>query len=161
MGATDVLQHRGWYPDNPCYGCGPDNPRGIHLETTVDDDGVGRATWVPEQHHQGPPGAVNGGLVAVPMDCHGMWTAIAAFRRRAEEAGRDPAGIAGVTGSYEVRLESPTPVGETLDLRAEVDRLDGRRAFVHVELTHEERVLATFDGVFFEVLLDAPAAATD
>jgi hypothetical protein len=42
-----------------------------------------------------------------------------------------------------------------LRLRAEVDRLDGRRAFVHVETAHEDVVTATFDAVFFEVELDA------
>ena len=151
MGEPEILQHRDWLDQNPCFGCGPTNPRGIHVETTLDEHGVGHATWVPQAHHQGPPGAVNGGLVAVPMDCHGNWTAINAFRERAVDEGRDPSTIAGVTGSYAVRLAAPTPLGVPIDLRAEVTRLEGRKAFVTVTSRHGDTVTATFEGVFFEV----------
>lgn len=151
MGEPEILQHRDWLDHNPCFGCGPTNPHGIHVQTTIDEDGVGHATWVPEPHHQGPPGAVNGGLLAVPMDCHGNWTAINAFRARAAAAGRDPSTIAGVTGSYSVRLSAPTPIEGPIDLRAEVTRLDGRKAFVTVAASHRGTVTATFEGIFFEV----------
>lgn len=151
MAEPAVLQHRDWWTTNACYGCGPDNPRGLQIQTTLDDDGVGHCTWVAEQHHEGPPGAVNGGVVAIPMDCHGTWTAIAAYRRRAEEQGRDPTGIGCVTGTYTVRLSAPTPIGVPLQLTAVIDRLDGRKAFATVEMRHEDTVTASFEAVFFEV----------
>jgi hypothetical protein len=147
----DVLQHRDWLDHNPCFGCGPTNDHGIQIETTIDAEGVGHATWMPEGYFQGPPGAVNGGLVAVPMDCHGNWTAINAFRARAVEQGRDPSVIAGVTGTYTVRLSAPTPIEGPIELRAEVTELDGRKAHVTVAASHDGTVTATFTGVFFEV----------
>lgn len=146
-----VLQHRDWWPGNGCFGCGPDNPYGIRLESTIDADGVTHATWTAEDHHCGPPGAVNGGVVAVPMDCHGAWTATAAYRRRAECEGRDPATVGAVTASYEVRLVVPTPVGQPLTLRGELLGLTGRRAVVRVTTTAAGVVTASFEGTFVEV----------
>lgn len=153
-----VLQHRDWWPDNPCFGCGPRNPHGLRLESTIDDDGVTHATWIAEEHHQGPPGAVNGGAVAVPMDCHGAWTASAAYRARAEAAGSS-LDVLAVTGAYSVRLVAPTPIGQPLSLRGEVTQLDGRRCLVTVHTTADGLVTATFEGVFFEV--PVPRAAGD
>lgn len=151
MAEPEILQHRDWLDQNPCFGCGPTNPHGIHVQTRIDEGGAGHATWVPEPYHQGPPGAVNGGLLAVPMDCHGNWTAINAFRARAGAEGRDPSTIAGVTGTYTVRLAAPTPIEGPIDLRAEVTRLEGRKAFVTVTASCDGAVTATFEGVFFEV----------
>lgn len=151
MVEPDVLQHRDWWPDNPCFGCGPDNPHGLRLESTLDEDGIGHATWTPAEHHQGPPGAVNGGVLAIPMDCHGAWTASAAVRARATARGRDPTGMAVVTGEFRVRLLAPTPIGDPLRLRAEVQDIDGRKLRVHVETWHEDTLTATFDGIFIEL----------
>lgn len=150
MGQPAVLQHLGWWPSNSCFGCGPDNEQGLRIETSVDRDGVGHCTWIASPHHEGPPGAVNGGVVAIPMDCHATWTAMAAYRARAEEQGLDPTGIGCVTGTYTVRLAAPTPIGVPLALTAVVDRLEGRRAWVTVEMRHEDTVTATFDAVVFE-----------
>lgn len=150
----DVLQHRDWLDQNPCFGCGPSNDHGIRVETRIDEDGVGHATWTPEPWHQGPPGVVNGGLIAVPMDCHGNWTAMDAFRQRAVAEGRDPDRTAGVTGTYTVRLSAPTPIEGPIDLRAEVTSLEGRKAFVTITASHEGTTTATFEGVFFEVDLE-------
>lgn len=154
MSAEVPLQHRGWLPSSDCFGCGPDNPHGLRIETTLDEHGVGQATWVARPHHQGPPGAVNGAVVAVPMDCHGSWTALAALRDRATDAGRDPDRIAVVTGSYSVRLAAPTPIGVPLDLRAEVEWVEGRKAQVAVSTVASGAVTATFAGRFIEVAID-------
>ena len=151
MSEPAVLQHRDWWPDNPCFGCGPDNPHGLRIESVLDDDGVGHTTWTAEEHHQGPPGAVNGAVVAIPMDCHGAWTASAAARQRAVSQGRDPAGMAVVTAEYTVRLVAPTPIGVPLAVRAEVDHVEGRRLVVTVETRHEDLVTATFLGTFVEL----------
>ena len=155
MTDPEILQHRDWLGQNPCFGCGPTNPEGIHVQTRVDDDGVGHATWVPEPYHQGPPGRVNGGLLAVPMDCHGNWTALNALRARAVDAGRDPSPIASVTGTYTVRLHAPTPVEGPIDLRAEVTGLERRKATVVVTASHEGTRTATFEGIYIEVDADA------
>lgn len=149
-----VLQHLDWVPGNACFGCGPHNPRGIRIESRPLDDGGLVATWRPRPEFAGPPGAVNGGMVAVPMDCHGNWTAMRAFRQRAEAAGGDATGVVSVTGEYTVRLHGPTPVDADLELRSTLDDLDGRRARVTVTTSAAGEVTATFRGTFFEVRQD-------
>lgn len=148
------LQRRGWLRSSGCYGCGPDNPQGLQVESLPGDDGALHATWQPEPHMAGPPGAVNGGLLAAPMDCHGSWVAMRVFRERAEAAGQDPDGVVSVTGEYTMRLSAPTPVEGPVHLRAVLDRLDGRRAFVTVTATVDGVETATFRGTFFEVPAD-------
>lgn len=148
-----ALQHLDWVPDNACFGCGPHNPDGIRIESRPQEDGSVVALWRPRPEFAGPPGVVNGGMVAVPMDCHGNWTAMRAFRRQAEADGLDTLGMVSVTGEYAVRLHGPTPVDAELVLRATVDELDGRRARVTVTTSAEDEVTATFRGTFFRVLL--------
>lgn len=152
MEATgDVLQHRDWLPGNACFGCGPHNPRGLQIHSRIGADGATHATWRAAAHFQGPPGVVNGGLLAAPMDCHGNWRAMLAFRERAESDGRDATDVASVTGTYTVRLARPTPVETDVHLRAELTELDGRKARVLVTATVDGEVTATFDGLFLEV----------
>lgn len=132
-------------PDNRCFGCGPANPDGLHLKTYEDgEDYV--AEWTPEERYQGPPGVVNGGLMAVPMDCHATWAAMHAF---SADRGGEP--VAAVTAGYSVRLVAPTPVGQRVVLRAHVRERTERKAKVEVTAMVAGDVVATFDGTFIAV----------
>lgn len=135
-----------FFPGNRCFGCGPSNPDGLHLKTYEGEDGVFTAEWTPETTYEGPPGVVNGGVMAIPMDCHSTWTAMHAFSGR---GGGDPRGA--VTAGYEVRLRRPTPTGRRVDLRAWVESLEGRRAVVRCEAAVEDTVTVEFVGTFVEV----------
>ncbi|MFB6320033.1 hypothetical protein [Saccharicrinis sp. FJH54] len=60
------------YPENlaHCYGCGKNNPQGLHLKTYL----VGNETiahFTPDPQYTAIPGSVYGGLVASLLDCHG------------------------------------------------------------------------------------------
>jgi acyl-coenzyme A thioesterase PaaI-like protein len=134
--------------DNRCFGCGPANPEGLHLKTYEDgDDFV--AEWTPEERFQGPPGVVGGGLMAVPMDCHGTWAAMHAF---SAERGGEPVGA--VTAGYSVQLHAPTPTGRRVLFRARVHDCTERHAKVEVTATVDGEVTATFSGTF--VVVDQP-----
>ncbi len=153
----EALQDRYW-PGNRCFGCGAENPDGLHLKSFVDEDAENGgedlvATWVPHLRYQGPPGVVNGGVMAVPMDCHGTWTAMRAFATAAGEAEPLPA----VTAGYSVRLIAPTPVEIPVHLRAEVCGVQGRKAKVRVTATSAGTLTASFEGTFVRV--QTPASA--
>jgi acyl-coenzyme A thioesterase PaaI-like protein len=136
-------------PQNRCFGCGPANPDGLHLKSYEEGDEL-VAEWVPEERFQGPPGVVNGGVMAVPMDCHATWAAMHAF---SADRGGEPCGA--VTAGYSVRLAAPTPIGHRVVLRAQVTDHTERKAKVTVTATVEGRTVATFDGTFVAVDVDA------
>ena len=54
---------------NYCFACGPDNPEGMHLEFTLDED---RRTFVChftlDKRYTGPPGHCHGGIIATILD---------------------------------------------------------------------------------------------
>lgn len=132
-------------PGNTCFGCGPANPDGLHLKSYEDGDAL-IAAWTPREGLNGPPEVVNGGVVAVPMDCHATWTAMMHFRRV-----RDHARTAAVTAGYRVNLRAPTPIGQRIDLRGWIVEGTDRRANVRVTAHAGETLTAEFDGSFVAV----------
>ena len=54
---------------NYCFACGPDNPDGMHLEFTLDEE---RKTFVChftlDKRYTGPPGHCHGGIIATILD---------------------------------------------------------------------------------------------
>jgi acyl-coenzyme A thioesterase PaaI-like protein len=120
-----------YYPDESavCYGCGRNNPEGLHIQTYW-EGGEGVCRFTPKPHHTAFPGFVYGGLIASLIDCHSMGTAIAAAYRA---AGRDPdtqPEITYVTGSLKVSYRRPTPVGVELVLRSRVAEMHDKKAVV-------------------------------
>lgn len=140
---SDPLQDR-HLPGNACFGCGPDNPEGFQIKSYPADGGGLVAELVIDERFQGPSGIVNGGLLAVPMDCHSTWTAMVAFT---DNAGSDEL-VHAVTANYRMRLRRPTPVGVAVRLRSFPGWLDGRRTSVRTTATVDGDVTAEFDGVF-------------
>ena len=56
-------------PENPCFGCGAANPRGMHLHFETDEERqriVGRFRLGAE--YQGAHGFIHGGIIATVLD---------------------------------------------------------------------------------------------
>jgi acyl-coenzyme A thioesterase PaaI-like protein len=127
------------YPDDyaNCYGCGRNNPQGLHLKSYWDgNETVCRFT--PGKHYSGGfPGFVYGGLIASVMDCHGAGTAAAA---KARDSG-EPIGRF-VTASLKIDYLKPTPQGAELEVRGRVVEIKGRKVTVDVSLRAEGAVRA-------------------
>lgn len=106
--------------DNFCWGCGADNPDGLHLKSYWDGR-VAVATFVPaDMFAAGPRHVLNGGIVATLLDCHGVCTAIArAYDAEERVIGSDP-DIWHATTSMEVAYLRPTPLGQELELSGRV-----------------------------------------
>lgn len=124
------------YPEEfaRCYGCGRNNPAGLHLQSAWEGDDV-VARFRPRPEHIAVPGFVYGGLLASLIDCHAMATAAAEAERRAgRELGAGPAGRY-VTAALTVEYLRPTPMGSELVLRARVTEAGRRRMTVRVSVT--------------------------
>jgi acyl-coenzyme A thioesterase PaaI-like protein len=129
--STGLALQDAW-PQGTCYGCGPANPLGLHIKSYWADDGeTVIATFQPdEKYNAGFPNVMYGGLVASLIDCHSIWTAIAAtYRAEGREHGSLPA-ISYVTGSLTVRYLRPTPMDVPSELRARVTELHPKKALV-------------------------------
>jgi acyl-coenzyme A thioesterase PaaI-like protein len=106
--------------DNFCWGCGADNPDGLHLKSRWDGEGSIAEWTASPQHAAGPRHFLNGGVIATILDCHGVCTAIAeAYRRDGREIGSDPS-IWHATKSMEIQYLRPTPITAQLVLRGTV-----------------------------------------
>jgi len=110
-------------PECPdCFGCGPDNPRGLRLRIYQDGtDAV--ATFVPDAELSGYPDRMHGGVVGLLVDemlvyagaAHGLW---------------------GMTAKVRYWVRKPIPLDATLTLRSRlVQRSErGFRATVAIHL---------------------------
>lgn len=128
-------------PDGICFGCGPQNDRGLHLHSHVDGDRV-VARWTPEPHHQAFPGILNGGIIGTLLDCHSnaaAWWAVT--------EGRFHEGPT-VTGAYAIELARPTPIDRELTLVATVAEATGRKAVIEAHIEVDGEVTARCRGTF-------------
>ena len=135
--------------DNFCWGCGADNPDGLHLKSAWEED-VAVARWTPSTAHAaGPRHVLNGGIIATVLDCHGVCTAIAdAYRREDRPIGADPY-IWFATTSMAVEYLRPTPIDAEVRIVATVREADGKRAAVQcsLEAAGKERARAVVQSV--------------
>ena len=60
-----------YYPDLTCFGCGHANERGLHLRS-YEVDGVVQGTFTPWPEHDNGGGYLNGGIISMVLDCHGV-----------------------------------------------------------------------------------------
>src|SRR5688572_22113567 len=85
---------------NICFGCGTNNPQGLHLASYAEEDSV-VAQWTPQPHHQAFAGVLCGGIIGTLLDCHGAWTAAWALMK-ARSLKHPPATV---TAEYSIRLK--------------------------------------------------------
>ena len=126
-----------------CHGCGADNERGLKIKSTWDGDEA-VCEWQPESHHcGGSKEIVNGGIIATLIDCHSLNLAIArAYKIEGRPIGSSPR-ISYVTGNLNVSYHRPTPVDETLHLRAKILKTEGRKVWVSCALSAAGQLCAT------------------
>src|SRR3954453_12628261 len=139
-------------PNNACFGCGPANPKGLHIRSFVQGDEV-VADFEPEQWQEAFTGMLNGGIIGTLLDCHLNWTATYAMMKR-DGADHPPCTV---TADYAIKLLRPTPTNTTLHLKARVIELNDNRALVEGELVANDKVTATCRGTFVAVEAGHPA----
>jgi hypothetical protein len=152
MTSLDTALQDSAAPEGVCYGCGGSNPHGLHIKSYWHEDGVHvLAEHVPDAKYCGWPDLVYGGLIAMLVDCHSNWTAMA-YHYRAEN--REPGSLPRidcVTGNLGIKFIKPTPMGVPLTLRAKVEGEVGRKSRVICEVFAGEVLTAVGDSVFVRV----------
>jgi len=139
-------------PQSICFGCGPANPKGLHLGSRPDGEGL-VATFVAEKHHEAFDGFLSGGIIGCLLDCHSNWTAAWALMR-ASAATTPPFTV---TADYHVRMARPTPTAGPVTLRAHPVEVLADRAIIEATLEAGGKVCATCRGTFVAVKPGHPA----
>ncbi len=142
-------------PEGRCFGCGPANPAGLHVESRPDPDApdILVAAFRPRPEHEAFSGVVNGGILGTLLDCHANWTA-AWHLMRERGADRPPTTV---TLEYAIRMRQPTPSDAALALRAWVVENASDRATVEAEISSGGVVTASGRGTFVAVKPGHPA----
>ncbi len=99
-----------------CFGCGPGQPHGLHLEARAGEDVSLTAEFTVQPAHQGAPGLAHGGVLATALD-ETLGSLNWLLRTIA------------VTGRLETDFVRPVPVGTVLHLQAEVTAVAGRKIY--------------------------------
>jgi acyl-coenzyme A thioesterase PaaI-like protein len=126
--------------DHWCFGCGRQNPIGLHLTFFEDESGRVWADWTPDRVHQGYEGVVHGGLITTVLDEVMGWANYV----------RD---LWAVTGTINVRFRKPVHVGSELRAYAWVEAVNGRKVDVRAELRRraDDLLLAEATAIFIRV----------
>jgi len=148
---SESLQDR-YSPNAVCFGCGPNNPRGLHIKSRPEGEFV-VADWTPDPQHTAFAGFTNGGIMSVLLDCHGNITAAyALMKARNLDA---PPGT--VTAELSIRFLKPTPLGPPLHLKAWASKIDGDKVTVEGTIAVEGTETASLRGVYVAVRKGHPA----
>ena len=134
-----------------CYGCGRLNKDGLQIKSYWDGD-ESVCHYTPEPYYSGGvPGFAYGGLISSLIDCHGAATASAAkLREDGYSLGEKPLPRF-VAASIKVDYLKPTPLGTTLELRAKVKEIKGRKVTVCVTLSAEGMICAKGEELFIQL----------
>lgn len=121
--------------DHGCFGCGRENPIGLHLQFASEGAGVA-ARFVPATAHQGFDGVVHGGIICTVLDEAMAWaTAVA--------------GQWALTGEMRTRFRRPLRAGDETVVRGSITSQRGRVIFAAAELRRDDDVLiASATGTF-------------
>jgi acyl-coenzyme A thioesterase PaaI-like protein len=146
-------------PEGVCFGCGSAHPSGLHIKSYWDTDNKFLICHhTPKPEFNGWPGLVYGGLLAMLIDCHSNWTAMANhYRSEGREAGSLPR-VDCVTAQLNISYLKPTPMGVELTLKARVEGEVARKTRVICEVWAGEIMTAKADSIFVRV--DAQRLAT-
>ncbi|MEO6803818.1 MAG: PaaI family thioesterase [Granulicella sp.] len=125
---------------NHCFGCSPNNPQGLHLHFTIDAEALtATAPVCLTRLHEGPPGHIHGGIIAVLMD-----EAMSKLNR--------PLNAVAMTRNMQIDYLRPSPLEQILTLSSRHLRREGRKLFHYAELTDAAgNVLAKATGLFIVI----------
>jgi len=123
-----------------CFGCGPANPSGLHLNFVLSQDG---ASYICEFElaavFAGPPGHAHGGIIATILD------------EAMGKANKLKSKVA-LTRRMEVEYLRPVPLGQPLVAQGRNIRVRGRSLYNRAELRNAKGdVLARSRGTFMAI----------
>ncbi len=130
-----------------CYGCGRNNEVGHHFGTRWEGEET-VTEYRPEAFHTAIPGFVYGGLLASLIDCHSTGSAALALYRQAGHEPGDQAPVPRcVTGGLKVDFLKPTPLGETLIVRGQIQEIGAKKVIVVSQVYAKDLIVAKSEVV--------------
>ena len=150
--ATDDVPQDGltiqqqYFPDLPCFGCGPANPAGLQLRSYPAGDFV-VASFTPWPEHDNGLGYLNGGIIATLLDCHSA----AAVTHEAYLRGWPAlpgAPLPYVTAGLDVRFLRPSPLHEPVTLIGQVRSAAEAQMSAEVRLEWDGKTRAEASAVW-------------
>jgi len=98
---------------NRCFGCGLDNPEGLHIRIYRDGDRTDRlvGTYTPRETHGGFPQVTHGGVQFAALDCMAGWVTLIL-----RSSGR----LMPLTTKASIGYHRPARLGAELHLSAEI-----------------------------------------
>jgi uncharacterized protein (TIGR00369 family) len=124
---------------NRCFGCGPANPAGLHLEFLRAPDGSVVASPVVSAAFDGHPGYLHGGVIATLLD-EAMSKSVRALGKSA------------MTRKMEVDYLRPVPSGVPLRIEGRVVRSEARKHWAEAHIVDAAAtLLAKASGLFIEI----------
>jgi uncharacterized protein (TIGR00369 family) len=124
---------------NRCFGCGPANAIGLHLEFLLAEDGAVVCLPTIPDSFEGPPGYLHGGILATLLD----ETMSKTVRAR---------GLRAVTGRMEIDYRRPVRSAAPIRLEGRLLRSEGRKHWTEARILGARgHVLAEAKGIFIEI----------
>jgi len=127
-------------PQNRCFACGKDNPRGMRLQFYIDEQArQAVCKFKLTRRYQGPPGHAHGGIIATVLD-----EAMGKVNKLSK--------VVALTRAMNVEYLKPVPLGKPLMVTARQQNVDGREHTNLAEITDDKgQVLARSTGKFVAV----------
>ncbi len=124
---------------NRCFGCGTNNPHGLHLEFyKTADDSVVTLPVIPDTF-EGPAGYLHGGIIATLLD-EAMSKAMRVH------------GLAAMTRHMEVDYLKPVPSTRPLRIEARRSHCEGKKHYAQAQILNADgEALAKAKALFIEV----------
>jgi uncharacterized protein (TIGR00369 family) len=126
---------------NRCFGCGPANPTGLHLEFLLAEDGTVVCPTAVPNSFEGHPGFLHGGIIATLLD-EAMSKALRAR------------GMSAMTRQLETEYLRPVPSATPIHLEGRIVRSEGRKHWTEAKILNSHgKELARGKGLFIELRL--------
>jgi uncharacterized protein (TIGR00369 family) len=136
---TEKLTPMAHKAQNRCFGCGPANAGGLHLEFLLAEDG--RVVCLPTipDSFEGPAGYLHGGIIATLLD-EAMSKSVRAL------------GLTAMTRQMEINYLRPVPSGAPIRVEGRLVRSEGRKHWSEARIVDTRgHTLADAKGLFIEV----------
>jgi acyl-coenzyme A thioesterase PaaI-like protein len=119
-----------------CFGCGVNNPIGLHLDdfSEAPDGATGRFT--PEQDFNGFHDILHGGVIATALDEISAWSAILSE------------GVFIFTAKLEIRYRAEAHIDQEYTLVGTVSQRRGKRLLIDALMRTDDAVVAESSGLF-------------
>ena len=136
---TDTLMPMAHAAGNRCFGCGPANATGLHLEFQLAEDKSVVCLVTVADTFEGPSGYLHGGIIATLLD-EVMSKSVRAL------------GFTSMTRHMEINYLRPVPSCKPIRLKGRVVRGEGRKHWTEAKiLSAAGSTLAEGKGLFIDV----------